>query len=331
MSEPKSIHLPSLRQGVCLDLDSLHPSDLKLEKLKKSLTEWHFHGHTTQSQLHERIAEAHVIITNKVEIDAAALAAAPDLKLICVAATGVNNIDLIACEEHGVTVVNCRNYGTASVVQHTFALMLSLANQLPANRELLSDRKWQKAPHFAMLNHPPMQLAGKYIGIVGYGALGKAVAHLAEALGMVVLVAERADAETIRPGRVAFKRVLKHADVVTLHCPLTAETRDLIDANALSLMKPDALLINTARGGIVNEHALLDALLSEKLGGAATDVLSKEPPVNSNPLLEVSLPNLIITPHLAWGSQQSRQLLVDQVEENILAAKNGTPIRVVSH
>ncbi|WP_233496441.1 D-2-hydroxyacid dehydrogenase [Corallincola holothuriorum] len=316
--------------GVVLDLDTLHPQDLDLSKLDRCVTKWQYHGHTAPSQLHERLANAEVIVTNKVVIDAAAIAAAPDLKLICVAATGVNNIDLIACHEHNITVCNCRNYGTASVVQHTFSLILALANQLPANQKLIDSQKWQNAAQFCLLNHPPQQLAGKCLGIVGYGTLGKAVAHVAEALGMIVLIAERADAESVRPGRVNFKRLLRNADVLSLHCPLTADTRNLLSAEMLALMKPNALLINTARGGLVDEQALVKALQQNKLGGAGVDVLSYEPPNNGNDLLDTQLDNLIVTPHIAWASAEARQMLVDQLVENIIAAQNGLPIRTLA-
>jgi glycerate dehydrogenase len=315
--------------GVVLDADSLGP-DLDLARLRGQLDHWDWHGQTAPEQTANRIREADVVITNKVVLDADAFAAAPHLQLVCVAATGINNIDLDAAREHGVTVCNATGYGTPSVVQHTFALILALATRLPDYQAAVRAGEWSRSPFFCLLDFPITELAGKTLGVIGYGTLGQGVASIARAFGMQVRVAARPGATGIPVDRVAVEDLLEQADVLTLHCPLTDATRGLIGRAELERMKPDALLVNTARGGIVDEAALADALRAGAIGGAGMDVLTQEPPRDGNPLLADDIPNLIVTPHSAWGSHAARQRLVEQVADHIADFRAGRPGNVVA-
>ncbi|MCP5424132.1 MAG: 2-hydroxyacid dehydrogenase [Gammaproteobacteria bacterium] len=315
-------------QGVFLDKASLDYGDLDFSGLDKAVSEMRYFPTTAPEQVRERLAGAAVAISNKVMLDAAALEASPDLKLICVAATGTNNVDLAAATRLGITVCNCQAYGTPSVVQHVFSLMLALMTRLPDYHQAVREGRWQQAQQFCFLDYPIRELAGKTLGIVGYGELGRGVAHIAKAFGMTVLVAQRPGHHEQQDGRLPLTALLPQIDVLTLHCPLTPETRGLIGAWELALMKRDALLINAARGGIVDEAALAKALRSGALGGAGVDVLTVEPPAQGNPLLE-PIPNLIVTPHCAWGSQEARQRLLAQLAENIEGYLRGQPLRVV--
>ncbi|HUH38851.1 MAG TPA: D-2-hydroxyacid dehydrogenase [Spongiibacteraceae bacterium] len=306
-----------MQRGVILDYASLAPADLVLEGLLNCLPHWDIHETTAPDQVAARIAAAEVVLTNKVVLDAAALAAAPQLRLIAVMATGTNNIDLPAAARRGITVCNAVGYSTPSVVQHTFALLLALSTRLVDYHQAVRRGDWHRSPFFCLLDYPIEELAGRRLGLVGRGALGQAVAAVARAFGMEVRFAAslRRDAPP-DPGRPPLAELLAWADVLSLHCPYSAETHALIDAAALDRMRPGALLINTARGGIVDEQALADALRSGHLGGAGIDVLATEPPRDgSSPLLAAGLPNLILSPHSAWGSRQSRQRLVDQLAQ----------------
>ena len=316
-------------KAVFLDLDSLDCDDLDLSKLKAEFSCFTGYASTTPSQVAERVAEAEVVIVNKVVLDSAALAVATKLKHVCIAATGTNNVDIQAAAERGITVSNCQAYGTASVAQHVMTLMLALHTNLIAYNQAARNGQWAQAKQFCLLDYPIQELNGKTLGIVGYGNLGAGVARLAEAFGMQVLIAQRIGGDTMA-GRVALDELLPQVDVLSLHCPLTAQTRDLINAEAIGQMKTGAFIINAARGGIVNETDLAEALRSGQLAGAATDVLSEEPPVNGNPLLADDIPNLIITPHSAWGSVQARQRIVEQITETVVGLKRGERIRVVS-
>ncbi len=273
-----------------------------------------------------RAAGANVLICNKTPLDEAVFAALPDLELVLVTATGVNNVDLSAAAMRGVTVCNCRDYGTPAVAQHTMALMLALHTRLTDYDRKVRAGEWQRAEQFCLMDLPILELAGRTLGIFGHGTLGKAVERLASAFGMEVLVAQL-PGRPVRAGTLPWREVLARADVVSLHCPLTETTRHLIDADALAAMKPGAFLVNTARGGIVDEAALAQALRSGHLGGAGVDVLANEPPRDGNPLLAGDIPNLILTPHNAWASRQARQRLVDQTAENLVAWRRGAPIR----
>jgi glycerate dehydrogenase len=316
--------------GVFLDRDSLDCGDLDFGNLNRILPGLRCYSATAPDEVAERIAEAEVVISNKVKLDAAALEQARRLKLICVAATGVNNVDLEAAARRGVMVCNCQGYGTASVVQHVFALLLNLMIHLPEYRQAVREGRWRQARQFCLLDYPIRELAGKTLGIVGYGELGREVARIAEAFGMQVLIAQRPGIVEEQEGRMPLPILLPQVDVLSLHCPLTPETRGLIGAWELALMKRDAILINTARGGLVDETLLADALRQGALGGAGVDVLSLEPPVDGNPLLALDIPNLIVTPHSAWGSRESRQRMVEQLAENIQGWLDGKPVRVVT-
>ncbi|MDE1888289.1 MAG: glycerate dehydrogenase, partial [Gammaproteobacteria bacterium] len=230
--------------------------------------------------------------------------------------------DLEAARARGIAVTNVPGYSTMSVVQQVFALALALTQHLKEYEALLQAGAWRRAPQFTLLDYPIRELAGKTLGIMGHGDIGKAVARVAEALGMQVLIAARND-DDYRPGRVPLAQLLAQADVLCIHVPLLPETRNLIGAGELALMKHDALVINCARGGIVDEQALADALRAHRLGGAGVDVLSEEPPVHGNPLLEPGIPNLIVTPHVAWATREARQRVVNEMALNIEAFKQG--------
>lgn len=317
-------------RGVFLDKDSLGRGDLDLSPLEGSLTDLRYYPNTAAQQVIERIAHASVVISNKGKLDAKALAAAKKLRLICVAATGTNNVDLEAAAKYGIRVCNCQGYGTPSVAQHVFALMLALTIKLCDYRQLVNEGRWQAAEQFCLLDFPIRELPGKTLGIVGYGELGRNVARIARAFGMQVLIAQRPGTLEPEEGRIPLHALLPQIDILSLHCPLTSETRGLIGAWELALMRRDAVLINTARGGIVDETALAEALRRRALGGAGVDVLTEEPPAQGNPLLAADIPNLIVTPHCAWGSRESRQRLVEQLADNIRAFIAGKPIRVVA-
>lgn len=312
-------------KAVFLDTEGL--ADLTISHLEQECSSLQMFPVTTPEEVSERIDGADCIILNKVKISREHLQAAPSVRLICVVATGTDVVDLHGASELGVTVCNCQAYGTDSVVQHVFSLMLALHTNLLPYHAAVQAGRWQTASQFCFLDYPIFELKDKTLGIVGYGTLGRGIAEIARAFGMKVVVARR-------PGnppddRPPLAEMLAEVDVLTLHCPLTDQTRDLIDAKTLALMKPTSFLINCARGGIVDEAALLDALQTEKIAGAAVDVLSTEPPRDSNPLLEAKLPNLIVTPHVAWASKEARQRIIDQTVENIQAFKRGKPLRTV--
>ena len=316
--------------AVFLDFASLDQDDLQLEDLntvfQQQLT---LYRATSPAELLPRVQSAEVIISNKVLLDAETLQQCPQLKLILISATGTNNVDLEQARRQGVVVCNCQGYGTAAVAQHTLMLMLNLATSFVRYHQAVQQGQWQRSSQFCLLDYPIVELAGKTLGIVGYGELGQAVAKLAEAFGMQVKIAALAN----RPqsaSRVPFAELLPQVDFLSLHCPLTEDTRDLIGPAEFAAMKHSAFLINCARGGIVNEAALAEALLSGQIAGAAMDVLSVEPPKQGNILLDLAIPNLILTPHSAWGSVDARQRIVQQMVENVIAFQQGQPIRQVN-
>lgn len=311
-------------KGVFLDSDSIAPSDLDLNGLTQQLDEWRFYPSTTLNQCLERVLDADVIVTNKIRLDAATLSQCPHLKLILVAATGVNNVDLAAAEAQGIAVANVSGYGSETVAQHTFALLLALSNRIREYSEEAVNGRWAQNHFFCLLHHPMMELHGKTLVLIGYGAIGQAVARIAKGFGMQVKVA--ASLRTNQPQdseREPLALLLPQADILSLHCPLTPETEHLIDAKALAQMKPSALLLNVSRGGIVDETALAEALRSGTIAGAALDVLSQEPPAAGNPLLDQMIPNLLLTPHCAWGTNEARQRLVDEMALNLKAFLSG--------
>ena len=284
---------------------------------------WTEYPATAPAAVHERLREATIVIVNKVALAGDLLAQLPKLRLVAEAATGTDNIDLAWCRQHGLPVTNIRGYAAGSVSEHAMALILALRRQLPAYRADVLAGKWQRSPQFCFFDHPIRDLGGSTLGLVGRGSLGRSLARLAEAFGMRVLWGERKSATTVRDGYVSFAELLAKADVISLHCPLTAETRGLIGTEELLAMKPDALLINTARGGLVDETALARALIEGRIGGAGFDVLSAEPPAGGNPLLELELPNFILTPHVAWASDGAMQALADQLIANMEAYVRG--------
>lgn len=316
-------------KAVFLDHTSLDLGDLDFTALRENFSDLELHSSSSPQQIVERLQGAQVAITNKTVIDANTFAACPDLKLVLITATGTNNVDLAAAREHGVVVCNCQGYGTASVAQHALMLLLALATRLPDYQNAVQQGRWQQAKQFCLLDFPIVELEGKTLGLLGHGELGGAVAKLAEAFGMRVVLGQ-IPGRPARPDRVPLNELLPQVDALTLHCPLNEHTRDMIGANELALLKPHAFIINTARGGLINEQALADALRNGHLGGAATDVLTVEPPVAGNPLLAGDIPRLIVTPHNAWGSREARQRIVGQLIENTQAFIAGAPLRVVS-
>lgn len=303
-------------RAVFFDFGSVTCGDMDCAALERAISPWQYHHDSTEAEVLERIREAEVVVSNKVFIGREAIAAAKRLKLICVAATGYNNVDLAAASEYNVPVCNVRGYATPSVVQHVFMLMLNMARHFSDYQALVKRGGWQQSRFFCPLDYPIMELSGKTLGIIGYGELGHAVAQVAQAFGMQVLIADH-KGQAPRPGRLGFDDVLRQADFITLHCPLLPDTQHLISRRELELMKPSAYLINTARGGLVNEADLLACLTSGGIAGAATDVVQGEPPGHDQPLLRQHPSNLIITPHIAWASRESRQRLLDQLAGNI--------------
>jgi glycerate dehydrogenase len=285
--------------------------------------EWREYETTRPDQVVARLQAATIAIVNKLPLGAAELAQLPVLKLVAVAATGMDNIDLAACERRSVAVVNVRGYAVQTLPEHVLLLLLALRRSLLGLRADVQAGAWAAAPQFCLHTRPIYDLRGSTLGIVGYGTLGQAVARLCAAVGLNVLVAERKGAGELRAGRASFEEVLTACDALTLHAPLTGETRHLIGAAELRRMKRSALLINCGRGGLVDEAALVEALRAGVIAGAGIDVLSSEPPCNGNPLLEVQLPNLIVTPHVAWASRQAMQTLADQLIANIEKAISG--------
>lgn len=287
--------------------------------------EWTEYEMTAPAEVVERLKEASIVITNKVPLREAELAELPELKFIAVAATGVDIIDLDYCRKLKLPVSNVRNYARRAVPEHVMMLTLSLRRNLLSYREDVVRGAWADASGFCLLTHTIRDLHGSTLGIIGYGALGQSVEKLALCFGMRVLISEHKNARRIRPGRTSFEETLRASDIISLHCPLNEETRGLIGRVEFEMMRPDALLINTARGGLVDEAALAEALRSNLIAGAGFDVLTKEPPRDGNPLLELNLPNFILTPHIAWASREAMQALADQLIDNIEAFVKGTP------
>jgi glycerate dehydrogenase len=291
---------------------------------------WEEHGKVGVDDIVPCLTGATIAIVNKTPLSAQALAQLPSLAMIAVAATGTDNIDIGYCREHGIVVSNIRNYAVRSVPEHAFTLMLALRRNLQAYCNDVAQGEWQRSAQFCLSGHPIGDLFGSTIGIIGEGALGQGVARVARGFGMRVLFADHAPPKAPDVEFTPFEQVLAESDIVSLHVPLTSQTRNLIGARELSMMKRDALLINTARGGLVNEQALVDALQNGVIGGAGFDVLSVEPPREGNPLLELRLPNFILTPHIAWASKGAMQVLADQLIDNVEAFVAGSPHNVVT-
>jgi len=292
--------------------------------------EWIEYGETAPEDIVPRLRDATIAICNKLPMREDVVAQLPRLRLIAVAATGVDNIDLPFCRSRGIGVCNVRGYAASSLPEHALMLMLCLRRNLIAYRGDVHSGRWQTAKQYCLIDHPINDLQGATLGVVGYGTLGQSMARLARSIGMNVLVAERKGAVDVREGRTLFPDVLRLSDVLSLHCPLTEETRNLIGAPEIQQMKPEAILINTARGGLVDAVALLQALIRGLLGGAGIDVLSTEPPREGNVLLEASLPNLIVTPHIAWASRQAMEILGDQLVDSLEAFVRGEARNLVT-
>ncbi|WP_447831546.1 D-2-hydroxyacid dehydrogenase [Aeromonas salmonicida] len=285
---------------------------------------WQSHPSTAPEQVVERLRNASIAIINKVRIGAPELAQLPDLKLIALAATGSDNVDLEACRAANVGVCNIRNYSGPSVPEHAMALMLALSRNLFAWRQSLLEGRWQQSGQFCFFDHNIMDLHGKQLGIIGKGTLGQALGERAQGMGMIVRYAQSQIGASHDEDRLPLDALLQSSDVVSLHCPLTPYTRHLIGERELALMKPGALLINVGRGGLVDEAALLKALANGRLGGAGFDVASVEPPPQDHPLMQaLQYPNFILTPHVAWASEESMQRLADQLIDNINAFAEG--------
>jgi glycerate dehydrogenase len=291
---------------------------------------WQEYPVSSARELEERLRDATIAITNKVPLRAATLQGLPKLRMIAVAATGYDVIDIPYCRARGIAVANIRNYAVHTVPEHAFALITALRRNLLAYRQDVERGRWQEVDQFCFFDHPIRDLHGATLGIIGEGALGQATAHIARGFGMQVLFADHAPPKA--PGVVftPFEEVLKQSDVISLHVPLTNETRNIIGIEELRKMKRTALLINTARGGLVDEAALVQSLKEGLIAGAGFDVLTREPPREGNPLLELRLPNFILTPHVAWASHGAMQFLADQLIDNIEAFVRGSPRNLVT-
>lgn len=318
-----------LNRGVFLDLGSVDTGDLKREQLTRALPGWQWHDFTPAGQCAERIADVNVVISNKCVLDRDILAGANSLKLVAVAATGTNNIDLAAAREFGITVCNARDYATASVTQHTITFILNLLSSQVRYRDRVRSGDWSQTDQFCLIDSPIRQLAGLNLGIIGYGVLGKSVADMARKLGMNTLIAEHRGRKP-RADHLLFEDVVAHSDVISIHCPLNDETKGLFDRAMMQRMKRNAILINTARGGIVVEEDLVSCLKDGIIAGAGVDVLTQEPPPADHPLLATDIPNLLVTPHNAWASKTARQALLDQLAAVIRAFERGQPINRVA-
>jgi glycerate dehydrogenase len=317
-AKPTAAFLDFATLGPNIDTRALH-----------ALVDVRYHEHSNAREVVQRLADCEIAIVNKSTVDADAIGKAPVLELIALTGTGADNIDLAAAERCGVAVANTRGYGSTSVAQHVFALILGLTQQIGAYAALVRQGAWQRSPMFTMFDEPIRELTGRTLGIVGSGSIGQAVAQLGRCFGMQVAFAARLGTPRagVPPGRVQFDDLLEQADVLTLHCPLTAATRNMIGAPQLTRMKRDALLINTARGGLVDAAALAAALRAGTIGGAGIDVLASEPPPGDHPLLAPDIPNLVVTPHVAWSAQEARQRALDQVTENIADFLRGGSLR----
>ena len=315
----------NLLQIVVLDRDTLvnRPFDFDFPHTLSS------YGTTEAHETLARIRGADIVITNKVVISAQAFAENPQLKLVAVTATGVNNVDVEAAKQNGTAVCNIRAYGNESVAEHAFMMMITLMRNLPAYQRDVAAGLWENSPFFCYLGAPMRDLNGKTLAIFGRGNIGKTLATYAQAFKMNVVFAEHKNAQSVRDGYVSFDEAIRSADVVSLNCPLTPQTANMIGEAELQQMKPGAILINCGRGGLVDEAALVAALKYGQIGGAGFDVLTQEPPRDGNPLLKARLPNLIVTPHIAWASQEAANRLFDILLNNINRFVAGNPQNLV--
>lgn len=315
---------------VILDGRALNPGDLSYDCISQ-FGDVTLYQHTdSEAETIARIGDGEIILVNKVPVTEAVLASCPNIKLICVLATGYNIVDCEAAARRNIPICNIPAYGTAAVAQFTLALMLEHCHRIGQHDSAVHDGKWCRTANFCFWDTPQMELGGKTLGIIGFGRIGQAVARLARAFGMEVIACSR----TQRPGTEALAQyvgldtLLERSDFISLHCPLFPETAKMINADTIAKMKDGSVLINTSRGGLLDEQAVANALRSGKLSGVAVDVVSEEPMRENNPLL--TAPNCIITPHIAWAPTESRQRLLDCVVENIRCFVNGTPQNVVN-
>ena len=314
---------------VILDGHAVNPGDLNWDFLNK-FGEVTVYERTPVECVAERIGDADIVLTNKSPINADILEACPNIKLVCVLATGYNVVDCKATKERGIPVCNVPDYGTAAVAQFTFALLLELCHQVGHHAQTVRDGKWCACPDFCYWDTPQMELAGKTLGIIGFGRIGRAVGKIAKAFGMNVIAYNRSQCEEGKAigNYVNLDELLQASDIISLHCPLSPENTGMIGAEAIAKMKDGAILLNTARGPLVDEAAVTSALESGKLRGFACDVVSAEPMAENNPLK--SAPNCIVTPHMAWAPIESRKRIQDCTERSILAFLDGKPINTVN-
>lgn len=313
---------------VFLDQDTLGPG-VALRR-PAGAHDWQAYDGTAPGEILARAAEASILVVNKVRLTADIIEHLPKLRFIAVTATGTDNVDVDAARRRGIPVSNVRGYALHTVPEHVFALILALRRSLPAYRNSMVAGEWYKSGQFTLLTHPVGDLHGSTLGIVGRGVIGQAVADLGRAFGMRVLFAARKGSRSTDPLYSPFEEVLRQSDVLSLHCPLTAETRQLIGAAEFRLMERRPLLINTARGGLIDEAALVEAVEKGQIAGAGVDVASAEPPPPDHPFMKlVARPDFILTPHVAWASREARQALADQVTANIEAFLHGQPRNIV--
>jgi glycerate dehydrogenase len=310
-------------KAVFLDFSTLGPGELDTGPLLQALPGTGFFDSTEPGLTAERIREAEFVLTNKTKLDDATLSSAKRLKFIGLTATGTDNVDLAATRRLGIAVANVRAYCTRSVVEHVFGVLLSLAHNLNRYHRAVKEGDWRKADVFCLLEYPIRELSAMTLGIVGYGELGRGVADMARAFGMTTLIARRRGAPAVDDGRTGFDELLERSDVVSLHCPLTPETLNLIGAAELRRMKRGAILVNTARGGLVDSFALVESLADGRLAGAGIDVLREEPPAHGDPLLDYPGDNLILTPHIAWATVEARQNAIDELAKNVASFMEG--------
>jgi glycerate dehydrogenase len=317
-AKPKAAFLDFATLGPNVDTQAL-----------EALVEVRYHDCSDWFEVTPRLADSEIAIVNKSKVDGDSIRESKRLKLIALAATGSDNVDVATAKQCGVAVANIRDYCSTSLAQHVFALVLGLTQQIGRYDALVRSGAWQESRTFALFDYPIRELTGRTLGIVGSGALGHAVARLGECFGMRVAISARLGTprEQVPRDRVHFEDLLEQADVLSLHCPLNATTKHMISAPQLQRMKRDALLINTARGGLIDSEALAQALRAGEIGGAGIDVLPTEPPPDDQPLLAPDIPNLIVTPHIAWAAQEARQRALDQVTENIADFLRGGALR----
>jgi glycerate dehydrogenase len=312
---------------VVTDGYALNPGDMSWEPIKK-YGDLRVYDRTLPPEIFERCSEADIILSNKTEFSEKRINSLLNVKLISVLATGYNVIDINAAKNKGIVVCNVPSYGTASVAQHTFALILELANKISLHIASVANGDWQQSPDYSYSKEPLIELAGKTLGIIGLGNIGLHTAELAIAFGMKVIYNSRHEKQTNLAAFRSIEDVFKESDFISLHCPLTETNREFVNKALLQLMKPNAYLVNTARGQLINEQDLADALNNNRIAGAALDVLSKEPPDASNPLLKAK--NCVITPHNAWSTKEARQRIIDETAENIKVFLSGHPRNVVN-